>query len=102
VTTKFLDRKNEANRLVSEDRVKKYLINGIIERWVVVGNKRNYLVMSNPFWCRCYDFQNEVLNDRIAMCKHTLAVLIAQREKKYEVFEVNKEEYDFIREELIL
>ncbi len=102
MTTEFKDRKNEANRLVSENRVKKYLINGIIERWVVVGNERNYLVIVNPFWCRCYDFQNEVLNERIIQCKHNLAVLIAQKEMKYDTFEVDKEEYDLIREELIL
>ncbi|MFX1514920.1 MAG: hypothetical protein ACFFC6_01300 [Promethearchaeota archaeon] len=106
MTSEFTIRLKEAEELVENSCVKKYLIRlkstEHVERWVVVGNTRNYLIMVNPYWCRCYDFQHSVLNNRVPQCKHNLAVQIALRDKKYDTYYLNKEEYDLIRSEFLL
>ena len=106
MTSEFTIRLKEAEELVENRCVKKYLIRfkstQQVERWVVVGNTRNYLIMVDPYWCRCYDFQHSVLNNRVPQCKHNLAVQIALRDKKYDTYYLNKEEYDLIRSEFLL
>ncbi|MHA1331913.1 MAG: SWIM zinc finger family protein, partial [Candidatus Hodarchaeales archaeon] len=72
MTIEFTERMKEGERLVQENRVKKYLIDEKIERWIVVGNRRDYLVMINPLWCSCYDFQHSVLANKNIQCKHSL------------------------------
>lgn len=101
MTSEISKRIEEAKELVRNNCVKKYVINEKKERWVVVGNKREYLVINNPFWCRCYDFQHQVLSNRISECKHCIAVRIALLEEKYDTFCLNNEEYDFIRSEFL-
>ncbi|MHA2223841.1 MAG: hypothetical protein ACXAC8_01410 [Candidatus Hodarchaeales archaeon] len=101
MTSEISKRIEEAKELVRNNCVKKYVINAKKERWVVVGNKREYLVMNNPFWCRCYDFQHRVLSDRISECKHCIAVRIALLEDNYDTVCLNNEEYDFIRSEFL-
>ncbi len=101
MTTEFQNRLEDARKLVAKESVKNYLIENTFVVWVVVGNKREYLVKINPFWCRCYDFQNNVLNRHLSQCKHIIAVQIADREEKFQSFSLNKEEYDFIKNGLI-
>lgn len=106
MTSKFNNRLKDAEELVQKNSVKRYIINENgnqkVERWVVVGKTREYLIMIDPFWCRCYDFQHSVLNNRVPQCKHNIAVQIALREEKYDTFSVSKEEYDFLRYEFLL
>jgi predicted nucleic acid-binding Zn finger protein len=106
LTSEFSTRLEDAKKLVEEKSVKKYIITYSstqkVERWVVVGNTREYLIMVDPYWCRCYDFQHSVLNNRVPQCKHNLAVQIALREKLFETYYLDKEEYDFIRSEFLL
>ncbi|MFX0139384.1 MAG: hypothetical protein ACFFDN_37435, partial [Candidatus Hodarchaeota archaeon] len=60
MTSKFSNRIKEAKELVKNNSVKRYIINEDndrkVERWVVVGKTREYLIMIDPYWCRCYDF----------------------------------------------
>ncbi|UCG00484.1 MAG: hypothetical protein JSW11_12720 [Candidatus Heimdallarchaeota archaeon] len=106
MTSEFSARLKEAKDLVEKESVKKYIINFSstqqVERWLVVGNTREYLVMMDPYWCRCYDFQHSVLNNRVSKCKHNLAVQLALRDSKFDTYCLNKEEYDFIRSEFLL
>lgn len=105
MTSEFSARLEDAEELVDNKCVKKYVIrcnNTQVERWIVVGNTRNYLIMLDPYWCRCYDFQHSVLNNRVPQCKHNLAVQIALRESKFDTYYLDKEEYDLIRSEFLL
>lgn len=106
MTSEFSTRLEDAKKLVKEKCVKKYIITDSstqkVERWVVVGNTREYLIMVDPYWCSCYDFQHSVLNNRVPQCKHNLAVQIALRERQFDTYCLDKEEYDFIRSEFLL
>lgn len=95
----FTRRLKEAKKLVHNDAVKKYTINGKNERWIVVGNSRDYLNLTTPIWCRCYAFQQGIFNDPFFQCKHSLAVKIAIKESKFEKFELTKEEFKPLRKE---
>lgn len=101
MTSEFSNRLKDAKELVNSDRVKKYIINGSVYRWVVVGYTREYLVMIDPDWCRCYDFQHSALDDRVPKCKHNIAVKIALQEDKYDTVHLSKEEYDFVRHDFL-
>ncbi|UCE14012.1 MAG: hypothetical protein JSV04_02250 [Candidatus Heimdallarchaeota archaeon] len=102
MTSEFSNRLKDAKEIVNSDRVKKYIINDNIYRWVVVGNTREYLVMIDPYWCRCYDFQHSSLNDHTPKCKHNLAVKIALQKDHYDIVHLSKEEYDFVRRDFLI
>ncbi len=106
MTSEFSNRLKDAKELVNKNSVKRYIVGEKdtrkVERWVVVGNTREYLIMVDPYWCRCYDFQHSVLNNRVPQCKHNIAVRIALREDQYDTFYLSKKEYDFIRSEFLL
>lgn len=95
----FTRRLKEAKKLVQEDAVKKYIINERSERWIVVGNSRDYLNLVTPIWCRCYAFQQGIYDDPFFQCKHSLAVKLAIKEKKYKKFNLSKEEFDLLRKD---
>ena len=95
----FTKRLKEAKKLVQKDAVKKYIINEKSERWIVVGNSRDYLNLVTPIWCRCYAFQQGIYEDPFFQCKHSLAVKLAIKENKYEKFNVSKEDFDLLRKE---
>lgn len=102
MTSEITSRLQDAEKLVKTDSVKKYIIDDLFERWIVVGNSRNYLIITEPQWCRCYDFQKDLhLNDVIPQCKHNLAVKIAINKNKFDTFHLSKSEYDFIRDEFL-
>jgi len=106
LTSGFSNRLKEAKELVKNQSVKRYIISENndqkVERWVVVGKTREYLTMIDPYWCRCYDFQHSVLNNEVSQCKHNIAVQIALQENKYDIFYLNKEEYNFVRSAFLL
>lgn len=102
MTTEFSDRLAGAKQLVTQQRVKKYIIEGTTNYWVVVGNAREYLVFIEPFWCRCWYFQNKLITDTVVQCKHVLAVQLALQGNQYDTVVLSKEEYDFIRPHFLL
>ena len=103
MTSEITSRLKEAEKLVETECVKKYIIDDLYERWVVVGNSREYLILTKPQWCRCYDFQKYLrLNDVVPQCKHNLAVKIAISRERFDTLHLTKSEYDFIREEFLL
>ena len=95
----FTRRLKEAKKLVQKESVKKYIINEKSERWIVVGNSRDYLNLVTPIWCRCYAFQQGIYDDPFFQCKHSLAVKLAIKKNNYEEFNLSKEEFDHLRGE---
>ena len=79
--------------------MKKYIINSKSERWIVVGNSRDYLNLTTPIWCRCYAFQQGIYDDPFFQCKHSLAVKIAIKESKFDKYELTKDEFETLRKE---
>lgn len=102
MTSDFSNRLKDAEELVNRNSVKKYIINGKAERWVVVGNTKEYLNMIDPYWCSCYDFQHSGMNDQVPKCKHNLAVQFAIKEDKFDTIHLSKEEYQYIRSDFLL
>ena len=97
-------REQEARELVNSSAVKRYIIDlgaekGTRERYIVVGNKE-YLVDENV--CTCDDYQRQISSvkrdqPRIPLCKHILALRIAQSESKWDTFRISVEEYRALR-----
>ena len=84
---------------VSLFSVKRYIISlnesQTIERWVVVGNERDYLV--TPQYCSCRSFLKSLQNVSAEPCKHIHALLSAQETYAYNTFYLDVEEYEHIR-----
>lgn len=97
---KFGERFWRALRAVAERRVKKYVFNPSKRVfWVVVGRRRDYLVISD-FYCSCDDFYlNVVIRRNAFMCYHLLAKQLAEALTIYDTYAVSDREYEpLIRE----
>lgn len=66
-----------------------------IERWIVVGNERDYLV--TPQYCSCRSFLSGLQSISLKRCKHIQSLLLAQETYEYNTFYLNSEEYQQIR-----
>ncbi len=90
----------EALNLVRDGRVKKYVFNGIA-LWVVVGKERDYLVLPD-IYCSCEDFYVRVVSRmEKKYCIHLLAQRIAEKNEKYDTYNLDREELRRIIEYLL-
>lgn len=103
-------RKALARMLVDEGSVKKYslyrppeegFLNELV-RYVVVGEKDEYFVgwddeRQKATSCTCKDFMINVLFGELDACKHMIAVELAEKERKCDVFYITPREYRVIR-----
>lgn len=96
---KITQRYESAKELVDTNSVKKYIIDNS-ERWIVVGNTKEYLVFDFPNWCGCESFSRSIQKEK-KKCKHIIAIEIAKQENKFEIFNLDKNEYDFVRPNFI-
>ncbi|RLG45818.1 MAG: hypothetical protein DRN81_00050 [Thermoproteota archaeon] len=81
----------EAENLVKDGKVKKYIFNGVV-LWVVVGKERDYLVLPN-IYCSCEDFYVRVVSRmEKKYCIHLIAQKIAEEDKKYDVYRLDRKE----------
>ncbi len=83
-----------------ENRVKKYVFKPsrrIV--WIVVGKKRDYLLMPEAQFCSCDDFYFRVLDREIHLCYHLIAQKIAEILKWFEKFEENDEIFESLMNE---
>ena len=83
--TRFIN----AFNAVKENAVKKYtFLPSGIEVWIVVGKKKDYLILGD-YYCSCVDFlMNVVLKKKKSMCYHLLAKLLAENLNRYEEFKL--------------
>lgn len=97
---KFGERFWKALRAVVERRVKKYVFNPSKRiLWVVVGKRRDYLIISN-FYCSCDDFYlNVVIRKNAPMCYHLLSKQLAEALSIYDTYFVSDDEYEPLIEE---
>ena len=96
----FKERFWRALREVVTKGVKKYIFNPsnrIV--WIVLGNKRDYLILSD-LYCNCEDFYVKIVVQKTAkMCYHLLSKILAEYLDYYETFNVEDERYDELMDE---
>ncbi len=90
----FGDRFDKAWRLVTENRIKKYLFKPSNRTlWIAIGQNAEYLIYSNAGYCSCSDFYFRVLDHEKAYCYHLLAQKIAEALNHYDLVEEEDEAY---------
>jgi len=82
----FGQRLNKALEALDERRIKKYLFqpSGRVV-WIVVGKRRDYIVMPAIDYCSCYDFYFQF--DRGHVCYHIIAQKLAEATGTFDQFE---------------
>jgi len=91
----FGNRFTNAWRLVTENRVKKYVFKPSDRTlWIAIGQNAEYLIYSNAGYCSCSDFYFRVLDNEKAYCYHVLAQMLAEALEFYDLIEEDDEAYD--------
>ena len=96
----FGTRFTKAWEALREGRIKKYVFkpsNRVV--WIVVGKKRDYLIIAAADFCMCDDFYFRVLDQRIHLCYHLVAQKIAEALKWYDKIEEHDELYNSLMKE---
>ena len=97
--TTFGDRFDKAWKLVTENRVKKYVFKPSGKSlWIAIGQNAEYLIYSHAGYCSCSDFYFRVLDNEQAYCYHLLAQKIAEALNHYDLIEEDDEAYDQLLE----
>jgi len=94
----FGQRAARALEVLDEGRVKRYVFkpSGRVV-WIVVGKRRDYLVMPAIGYCSCYDFYFQF--DRGHVCYHIIAQKLAEATGKFDAFEDDDQFYDVLIKE---
>jgi len=94
----FGQRAAKALEALKEGRIKKYVFkpSGRVV-WIVVGKRRDYLVMPAIDYCSCYDFYFQF--DRGHVCYHIIAQKLAEATGRFDAFEDDDQFYDVLIKE---
>jgi predicted nucleic acid-binding Zn finger protein len=94
----FGQRLARALEALREGRIKKYVFqpSGRIV-WIVVGRKRDYLVMPAADYCSCSDFY--FLFHQGHVCYHIIAQKLAEATKQFDLFEDEDQFFDILIKE---
>jgi len=100
LTRMFGSRFSNAWKAINEDRVKKYIFkpSGRIV-WIVVGRKRDYLIMPAANFCSCDDFYYNVIDEKTYLCYHLIAQRLAESLGLYDTIEEDDSFYDVLMKE---
>ncbi len=97
--TTFGDRYDKAWKLVTENRIKKYVFKPSMKSlWIAIGQNAEYLIYSHAGYCSCSDFYFRVLDNEQAYCYHLLAQKIAEALNHYDLIEEDDEAYESLLE----
>ena len=90
--TLFGQRFSNAWEAIEDSRVKRYVFKPS-ERvvWIVVGRKRDYLILPTAGFCSCDDFYFGVMEGKAFLCYHLIAQKLAEALGKYDQIEDNDE-----------
>lgn len=95
----FGDRFDKSWKLVTENRIKKYIFKPSNRSlWVAIGQNAEYLIYSHAGYCSCSDFYFRVLDNEQAYCYHLLAQKIAEALNHYDLVEEEDEVYEQLLE----
>ena len=82
---------------VKERRVKAYYFKPSAKTiWVVVGKKKEYLVMPKADFCSCDDFYYRVIDGEIHLCYHLIAQKISESLGLYDKIKEGDYFYDIL------
>ncbi|UCH31478.1 MAG: hypothetical protein JSV05_08285 [Candidatus Bathyarchaeota archaeon] len=96
----FGQRFTRAWKAVEGKRVKRYLFKPSYRVvWIVVGKRRDYLIMPAADFCDCDDFYFRVMDNQIHMCYHLIAQKLAETLGEYDRYEEDDELYDALMDE---
>ncbi|MBT3283447.1 hypothetical protein HN807_09705 [Candidatus Bathyarchaeota archaeon] len=91
----FGNRFTNAWRLVTENRVKKYVFRPSGRAlWIAIGNNAEYMIYSKAGYCSCSDFYFRVLDEEKAYCYHLLAQKLAEALDFFDLIKEDDESYD--------
>ena len=96
----FGERFIKAFQALKENRVKKYIFepSGKVI-WIVVGKKKDYLLMPEAGFCSCDDFYFRVMDREVHLCYHLIAQKIANILKGYDSIKERDELHDSLMKE---
>ncbi len=98
--TIFGQRFSNAWTAVEESRVKRYVFNPSNRVvWVVVGRKRDYIVLPAVGFCSCDDFYFGVMEGKAFLCYHLIAQKIAESLGRYDQIEADDDLYEILMKE---
>ena len=91
------DRFLRALEAVKNGKVKKYVFkpSGKVI-WIVVGKKREYIVLPNVSFCSCDDYYYRIMNEEVSLCYHLIACWIAEATGEFDLIEEEDSFYDFL------
>lgn len=95
----FGDRLTNAWRLVTENRIKKYLFrpsDRVV--WIAVGQSGEYLIYPHAGYCGCSDFYFRVIDGETALCYHLIAQKIAEALDHFDIVFEEDEFYNTLLE----
>ncbi len=98
LSTMLGSRFDRAWKALRERRVKKYIFkpSGRIV-WIVVGKRRDYLVMSDAEFCSCEDFYFKF--DKGHLCYHIIAQKLAEATHRFDLIEDEDHFHDILIKE---
>ncbi|MBS7657363.1 hypothetical protein KEJ33_05520 [Candidatus Bathyarchaeota archaeon] len=85
---------------IEDSRVKRYIFkpsDRVV--WIVVGKKRDYLILPNAGFCSCDDFYFGVMEGRSFLCYHLIAQKLAEALGRYDLIEEDDELYEVLMKE---
>ncbi|UCE43799.1 MAG: hypothetical protein JSV57_05460 [Candidatus Bathyarchaeota archaeon] len=100
LSTAFGPRFTRAWEALKERRIKKYIFKPskrIV--WIVVGRKREYIVMPTAEFCSCEDFYFRVMDGEVHLCYHLIAQKMAEALGWYDLFEEEDSLFDSLMRE---
>jgi predicted nucleic acid-binding Zn finger protein len=100
LTAVFGSRFLKAWEAVRDGRVKKYTFkpSGRVV-WIVVGRKRDYLVMPAADFCSCDDFYYNVMERKAHLCYHLIAQKLAESLVWYDKIDEGDDFFDILMKE---
>ena len=96
----FGQRFTRAFETLKENRVKKYVFKPSGRAvWIVVGKRRDYLLIPEADFCTCDDFYFRVLDKKVHLCYHLIAQKMANNLKWYDAIEERDELFNSLMKE---
>ena len=96
----FGQRFSNAWEAVEDSRVKRYVFkpsDRVV--WIVVGRKRDYLVLPAAGYCSCDDFYYSVMEGKAFLCYHLIGQKIAEALERFDRIEEDDDLYEVLMKE---
>jgi predicted nucleic acid-binding Zn finger protein len=98
--TVFGQRFSNAWEAIEDSRIKRYVFkpsDRVV--WIVVGRKRDYLILPAAGFCSCDDFYYSVMEGKAFLCYHLIAQKVAEALGRYDQIEEDDDIYEVLMRE---